>query len=57
MSVAYSAKDGSAEPIAQVLAELNLRPAHVRISTAELIVIHRDNQMYEWEIFAKMPLG
>ncbi|MFG2022326.1 2'-5' RNA ligase family protein [Streptomyces sp. NPDC048825] len=57
VSVAYSAGDGPTEPIAQVLADLKLTPAHARISTAELIVIHRDNQMYEWETFAKVPLG
>ncbi|MFE1841681.1 2'-5' RNA ligase family protein [Streptomyces sviceus] len=57
VSVAYSAGDGPVEPVAQALADLNLTPAHGRISTAELIVIHRDNQMYEWESFAKVPLG
>lgn len=57
VSVAYSAEDGPAEPITQVLTGLNVTPAHARISTAELIVIHRDNQMYEWETFAKVPLG
>ncbi|MEU9190290.1 2'-5' RNA ligase family protein [Streptomyces sp. NPDC048484] len=57
ISVAYSAGNGTAEPIAQVLADRNLTPAQARISSAELIVIHRDNQMYEWESFAKVPLG
>ncbi|MFI6274363.1 2'-5' RNA ligase family protein [Streptomyces sp. NPDC050988] len=57
VSVAYSAGDGPAEPIAQALSELAPTPAAARISTAELIVIHRDNQMYEWESFAKIPLG
>ncbi|MFE1923420.1 2'-5' RNA ligase family protein [Streptomyces asoensis] len=57
VSVAYSAGDGPTESIAQVLTGLNLTPAHARISTAELIVIHRDNQMYEWETFAKVPLA
>ncbi|MFF7601271.1 2'-5' RNA ligase family protein [Streptomyces mirabilis] len=57
VSVAYSAEDGPAEPIAQLLAGLTLAPAQARISSAELIVIHRDNQMYEWEPFAKVPLG
>ncbi|MGA5506049.1 2'-5' RNA ligase family protein [Streptomyces umbrinus] len=57
VSVAYSAGDGPAEPIAHVLAGLNVTPAAAHISTAELIVIHRDNQMYEWETFAKIPLG
>ncbi|MDH6612892.1 2'-5' RNA ligase [Streptomyces sp. SAI-208] len=57
VSVAYSAGDGPAEPIVQALADVNLTPAHARISTAELIVIHRDSQMYEWETFAKVLLG
>jgi 2'-5' RNA ligase len=57
VSVAYSAGDGPTEPIARALADLNVTPAHARISTAELIVIHRDNQMYEWETFATVPLG
>jgi 2'-5' RNA ligase len=57
VSVAYSASDGPAEPIARVLSGLDLRPARARISGAELIVIHRDNHMYEWKSFAKVPLG
>ncbi|WP_371671878.1 2'-5' RNA ligase family protein [Streptomyces sp. NBC_00289] len=57
VSVAYSAADGPAEPIAQVLAGLALTPARARISTAELIVIHRDNKMYEWKPFATVTLG
>lgn len=56
VSVAYSAEDGPAEPIAQVLDGLTLAPAQARISSAELIVIHRDNQIYEWEPFAKVSL-
>lgn len=57
VSVAYSASDDPADPIAQVLAENDATPAQARISSAELIVIHRDNRMYEWETFADVPLG
>ncbi|WSZ73019.1 2'-5' RNA ligase family protein (plasmid) [Streptomyces chartreusis] len=57
VSVAYSAQDGPTSPIRQILGGLSLTPAQARISSAELIVIHRDNQMYEWEPFAKVPLG
>ncbi|WP_327398326.1 2'-5' RNA ligase family protein [Streptomyces phaeochromogenes] len=57
VSVAYSAGDGPAESIAHVLAGLNVPRAAAHISTAELIVIHRDNQMYEWETFTNIPLG
>ncbi|MEV6483340.1 2'-5' RNA ligase family protein [Streptomyces sp. NPDC051576] len=57
VSVAYSASDGPTEPIAQILTNLGATPARALISSAELIVIHRDNQMYEWETFANVPLG
>ncbi|WP_232108075.1 2'-5' RNA ligase family protein [Streptomyces gossypiisoli] len=57
VSVAYSASDDPADLIAQALAENDATPARARISSAELIVIHRDNCMYEWETFAKVPLG
>ncbi|WP_234468641.1 2'-5' RNA ligase family protein [Streptomyces sp. MBT62] len=57
VSVAYSAGDGPVEPIGQILTGLDVTPARARISRAELIVIHRDNQMYEWETFANVPLG
>ncbi|WP_445520834.1 2'-5' RNA ligase family protein [Streptomyces sp. NEAU-174] len=57
VSVAYSAADGPAAPVSKALAALDARPAHARITTAELIVIHRDNLMYEWEPYATAPLG
>ncbi|MEU6349626.1 2'-5' RNA ligase family protein [Streptomyces sp. NPDC047072] len=57
VSVAYSAGDGPAETLAQILDGIDLAPAHASVTSAELIVIHRDNQMYEWEPFAKVPLG
>ncbi|MFJ6569504.1 2'-5' RNA ligase family protein [Streptomyces sp. NPDC091292] len=56
VSVAYSASDGPAEPIDRALAGADLPPANARISSAELIVIHRDHQMYEWESFATVLL-
>ncbi|WP_328871238.1 2'-5' RNA ligase family protein [Streptomyces sp. NBC_00287] len=57
VSVAYSSSDGPSEPIAQTLAGSDFTPAHARIASAELIVIHRDHYMYEWESFARVPLG
>ncbi|MBG0852932.1 2'-5' RNA ligase family protein [Streptomyces spinoverrucosus] len=57
VSVAYSASDGPASPIYQTLSESEAAPARARISTAELIVIHRDDYMYEWKSFARVPLG
>lgn len=57
VSVAYSAGNGPAAPIAQILASLDPAPARAQIASAELIVIHRDNHMYEWEPYAKVPFG
>ncbi|MFI9343309.1 2'-5' RNA ligase family protein [Streptomyces sp. NPDC052773] len=57
VSVAYSAADGPAAPIMEALRELDPEPARARISSAELIIIHRDNRMYEWEPFATVSLG
>ncbi|MFD8915788.1 2'-5' RNA ligase family protein [Streptomyces sp. NPDC059575] len=57
VSVAYSASDGPAGPVFETLDERGFAPAHARIAGADLIVIHRDNRMYEWEPFASVPLG
>ncbi|NMO36720.1 2'-5' RNA ligase family protein [Streptomyces sp. GMY01] len=57
VSVAYSAEDGPAGPVIKALSGIRVVPAQARISSAELIVIHRDNQMYEWKPFATVPLG
>jgi 2'-5' RNA ligase len=57
VSVAYSATDGAAAPIAAALAGVDVPPATARITSAELIVLHRAHQMYEWESFAQVPLG
>lgn len=57
VSVAYSAGDGPAAPIAEALANSEIAPAKAHITSAELIVIHRDNHMYEWKTYARAPLG
>lgn len=57
VSVAYSAADSPAGPIAEALTALSARSAPARISAAELIVIHRDNRMYEWEPYVSVLLN
>ncbi|WP_327175941.1 2'-5' RNA ligase family protein [Streptomyces sp. NBC_01335] len=57
VSVAYSASTGPAGPIAEALDALGVSAATARITSAELIVIGRDRQMYEWETCARVPLG
>ncbi|MEU4229605.1 2'-5' RNA ligase family protein [Nonomuraea sp. NPDC026600] len=57
VTIAYSNASGPAAPVAAALAEVNTAQASARIDSAELIVLGRDRQMYEWEPFASAPLA
>ncbi|MFI9391717.1 2'-5' RNA ligase family protein [Streptomyces bauhiniae] len=57
VSVAYSASDGPGAPVEEALGAREFTPARARVTNADLIVIHRDHEMYEWETFATVPLG
>jgi 2'-5' RNA ligase len=57
VSLAYSNCDGPADAITTALDAATVPPATARVASAELIVIHRDNRMYEWEPYARVALG
>ena len=57
VSVAYSSADRSAAPVIHAVQNADIPPASARVRSADLIVLHRDNYMYEWDTFAKVPLG
>ncbi|MFD9823143.1 2'-5' RNA ligase family protein [Streptomyces violascens] len=57
VSLGYSNSTGPTAPFTTALADAAIAPAHGRITQAELIVIHRDHRMYEWEPLATVPLG
>jgi 2'-5' RNA ligase len=57
ISIAYSNGDGPATPALEAIAAAPSAPASARISSAELILLGRDHQMYEWEPVATIPLG
>ncbi|WP_326811615.1 2'-5' RNA ligase family protein [Streptomyces scopuliridis] len=57
VSVGYSRSEDRADAIGQALDAADVQPAAARIESAELIVIHRDNRMYEWEPYARVELG
>ncbi|NYF56151.1 hypothetical protein [Micromonospora purpureochromogenes] len=57
MSVAYLIAAGPAEPYIQAVRSIAPEPAVVTISHVDLIEMHRDRQMYEWQVVARMPLG
>ncbi|MFI9274246.1 2'-5' RNA ligase family protein [Kitasatospora sp. NPDC052896] len=56
VSVAYSNADGPAGPVAAALGTVT-SSVTARIASAELIVLNRDNRMYEWETSRSVPLG
>ncbi|MEV8600430.1 2'-5' RNA ligase family protein [Streptomyces griseoviridis] len=57
VSVAYSAAAGPADPVVHALARSTFTSARACITSAELIVLGRDAQMYEWTSYATVPLG
>jgi 2'-5' RNA ligase len=57
ISIAYSNGVGSAAPALAAVAAVPSAPATARISGAELILLGRDKQMYEWAPVASLPLG
>ncbi|MGW4200853.1 2'-5' RNA ligase family protein [Streptomyces sp. NPDC004726] len=57
VSLGYSNGTGSAAPLAAALAAADIQDAHARVTHTDLIVIHRDSRMYEWEPHTRIPLG
>lgn len=57
VSVAYLTTDGPSEPYVQAVQSVAPEPATVSISHVDLIEMHRDRRMYEWQVVARMPLG
>ncbi|MEV8393645.1 MULTISPECIES: 2'-5' RNA ligase family protein [unclassified Streptomyces] len=57
VSVAYSNSDGPAAALLETLGAAHVPSADARIEAAELIVLHRDNRMYEWQPYATVELG
>jgi len=57
VSIAYSNSTGSPELFAGALARARVPDATLTVSTVELIILNRDNRMYEWEVFEEATLG
>lgn len=57
VTIAYSNGDGPADLVSTVLERVQTRPATVRVTAADLIVLGRDRRMYEWVTYASVPLG
>ncbi|MFI9553751.1 2'-5' RNA ligase family protein [Nonomuraea endophytica] len=57
VSIAYSNASGEAAPIDEALQAVDAAPAVARVESAELIVLGRDNRVYEWEPHSTVPLA
>ena len=57
VSIAYSSGDGPAAPYRAALDSVTVPSATATITTADLIVMHRDRRMYEWQTYARAPLA
>ncbi|MFI6427793.1 2'-5' RNA ligase family protein [Promicromonospora sp. NPDC050880] len=58
VSIAYSNSDVPTGPVRERVAPLrDFEPVTIPITSAQLIRLNRDNQMYEWETVADVPLG
>ncbi|WP_234017531.1 MULTISPECIES: 2'-5' RNA ligase family protein [unclassified Streptomyces] len=57
VSIAYSNSTGPDDPVRAALDAVETHPATARLDQVELIVLNRDQQMYEWETYAQLPLG
>lgn len=57
LSLAYTNAPAPGQPLAQVLGQVEHVDVHARITECQLIVLHRDNRMYEWETYAHVNLG
>ena len=57
VTIAYANQDGLADAALAAIAATESRPAIARISSAELIILNRDQHMYEWRTHASAPLS
>ncbi|MFI9358618.1 2'-5' RNA ligase family protein [Streptomyces lydicus] len=57
VSIAYSNDTGPVAPVRAALDSVRSGPAVAPIRSVELIVLNRDQQMYQWETRAQLPLG
>jgi len=57
LSLAYSNAASPAAPIAAALDQVRPAPVTVTVQEASLIILNRDQRMYQWQTYASAPLG
>ncbi len=56
VSIAYSNAVGPIEPYAEAVDSVKAEPVTVTVPRIRLIVIHRDERLYQWETHTTVPL-
>lgn len=57
VTIAYANQDGPADAALAAIAAAPSQPAIARIRSVELIILNRDQRMYEWQTYASAPLS
>jgi 2'-5' RNA ligase len=57
VTIAYASQDGPAAPILGALSAVTSAPATASVATVELIVLNRDQHMYQWRSHATAMLA
>lgn len=57
ITIGYGNRDADAAPIIDAIAGADIPPAEITVTTADLIVLGRDERRYEWDYRAQLPLG
>jgi 2'-5' RNA ligase len=58
VTIAYTNADAPAAPVRDQLAPLrDVPPVLARVEAVQLIQLHRDRKIYEWDVRAGIPLG
>lgn len=57
ISVAYSNTDHDTRPLVELLEQNPAERVTVEVPAASLIVIHRDQKVYQWETVEEVPIG
>jgi 2'-5' RNA ligase len=57
VTVAYISHEGAAHPLLAVLRKVNAAPATARVPAASLIILNRDQHVYQWHEHSIVPLG
>jgi 2'-5' RNA ligase len=57
VSLAYSNRVAPQDPLIDIIESVDAAPAVVTVRAARLIVLDREERVYQWQTYGKVPLG